>query len=141
MLVPAWNEWTEQAVLEPTDQYGAGYLHELRASLREHGQYSYNGAPGQWLNASAASASEEHTPEEPPLSRCALEQGPLLACHEDRNYHGQCVQHNVSCPFPFDATLADCKVPRFDDLMLAGSPRLALSPHPSLSSSLTTLTL
>ena len=48
LMVVAFNEWTEQAVLEPTDAYGTGYLEALRSVLMRHGQYRYTGEEALW---------------------------------------------------------------------------------------------
>ena len=48
IMVVAWNEWTEQAVLEPSDRYGFGYLEALRKSLKNWGQYHYEGPADLW---------------------------------------------------------------------------------------------
>ena len=48
LLVPAFNEWSEQAVLEPNDRHGIGYLVALRQSLRKQGQYHYTGRSDLW---------------------------------------------------------------------------------------------
>ena len=59
LLVPAWNEWSEQSVLEPSGEHGVGYLEELRRVLMRHGQYRYTGEAGAWrqINASDTSTS------------------------------------------------------------------------------------
>lgn len=71
LMVVAFNEWTEQAVLEPTDAYGTGYLDALRSVLQRHGQYRYTGQEGLW--------KEAHGPPVTQLTACAqpaLPRGP-----------------------------------------------------------------
>ena len=60
IMVVAWNEWTEQAVLEPSDRYGLGYLEALRKSLKNWGQYHYEGPADLWRQG----------PRIPQLTRC-----------------------------------------------------------------------
>lgn len=36
MMVNAWNEWAEGAMLEPTEQYQYGYLEALNSAMREY---------------------------------------------------------------------------------------------------------
>lgn len=48
LFVVSWNEWSEQAALEPSDRYGTGYLEALRRVLQKHGQYRYEGPVGLW---------------------------------------------------------------------------------------------
>ena len=59
-MVVAFNEWTEQAVLEPTDAYGTAYLDALRSVLQRHGQYRYTGEEGLWKETIEAGASADH---------------------------------------------------------------------------------
>ena len=66
LIVVAFNEWTEQAVLEPTDVYGTAYLEALRSVLQRHGQYHYKGLTGLWKEV----RSEGATPA-PQLTECA----------------------------------------------------------------------
>ena len=66
LMVVAFNEWTEQAVLEPTDVYGTAYLEALRSVLQRHGQYHYKGLTGLWKEV----RSEGATPA-PQLTECA----------------------------------------------------------------------
>ena len=51
LMVVAFNEWTEQSVLEPSDAYGTAYLEALRSVLQRHGQYRYTGEEGLWKQA------------------------------------------------------------------------------------------
>lgn len=32
-FITAWNEWNEQAVLEPSDVHGTGYLDAIRSTV------------------------------------------------------------------------------------------------------------
>ena len=63
LMVVAFNEWTEQAVLEPTDAYGTAYLDALRSVLQRHGQYRYTGEEGLW--------KETIGPAPPQITECA----------------------------------------------------------------------
>ena len=56
------TKWTEQAVLEPSDRYGIGYLQALRTSLMKWGQYRYDGPTDLWRQG----------PRIAQLTRCGL---------------------------------------------------------------------
>lgn len=48
ITIVSWNEWSEQAALEPSDRYGVGYLEALRRVLEKYGQLRFNGERGLW---------------------------------------------------------------------------------------------
>jgi len=52
VLLIAFNEWTEQAVLEPSDRWGASYLQAIEDVLHDWGQYHYSGKRGLWNHTS-----------------------------------------------------------------------------------------
>lgn len=64
ILIDAFNEWTEQAVMEPSDIYGLGYLEATRKVMMDHGQYFYTGEHGLWKTVEGAE-------DVPQLTDCA----------------------------------------------------------------------
>jgi hypothetical protein len=54
VLVNAWNEWSEGAALEPSEQRGFANLEAVRAALMRHGQYSFRDKPGLWRSTPKA---------------------------------------------------------------------------------------
>lgn len=74
LMVVAFNEWTEQAVLEPSDQYGIGYLEAMRRSLRKVGQYRFGGRESAWKQVPRSVGGRPYVP--PQITRCAPK--PLL---------------------------------------------------------------
>ena len=62
VLVVSFNEWTEQAILEPSDKHGLGFLEALRSTLKYYRQYRHSGPRHAWMQVAG---------EIPQLTTCA----------------------------------------------------------------------
>ena len=86
LLVPAFNEWSEQSTLEPSDRYGVGYLQALRSAMVRHGQYRYRGQAGLWkqMKPEGGGVSHEMTNCDVP-SKAASKVIRMASAKEDKN--------------------------------------------------------
>jgi hypothetical protein len=62
VLVVSFNEWTEQATLEPSNKHGLGFLEALRSTLKHYRQYRHSGPRHAWMQVAG---------ETPQLTTCA----------------------------------------------------------------------